>query len=76
MSQPDEFQAVPGPQHYVTAGYYTRQAAEAYELGQYESAAVLAAIGHVHATLAATAATALHEEYADIRAWRDATGQG
>jgi hypothetical protein len=39
---------------------------------------VLAALGQVHATLAAAAAFTLHPdtaEYADIRAWRDITGQ-
>jgi hypothetical protein len=35
----------------------------------------LLVMAQVHAALALTSATALHEEYADIRDWREATGQ-
>lgn len=66
---------VSGPQHYVTAGDYARRAAKAADASGWPRALAFAAIGQIHATLAAAAATALHEEYGDVRAWRDATGQ-
>jgi len=50
-------------------------AADAVSAGDPATAAVFAAIGQVHATLAAAAATALHEEYADIGRWLEVAGQ-
>jgi hypothetical protein len=72
---PGEVPPVSGPQNYATAVDYALQAYDAERAGRYEHAAVLAAIGQLHATLAVAAATALHEEYADIRGWRAVTGQ-
>jgi hypothetical protein len=48
---------------------------EAFDRDQLDKASTLAAIGQVHATIAAASAAALHEEAADIRAWRAVTGQ-
>jgi hypothetical protein len=75
VSAPNEFEPISGPLHYVRAGYYARQAAEAEQIGQYESAVALAAIGQIHATLAAASAAALHDENGDTREWRNVTGQ-
>jgi len=64
-----------GPAHYAEAGRYAGMAVAAVSAGDPATAAVLAAIGQLHATLAVAAATALHDEHADIREWRNATGQ-
>ena len=64
-----------GQANYMRTQEYAGEAAAAHAEGDLDGAAVLAAIGQVHATLALAAATALHEEHRDIRAWREATGQ-
>jgi hypothetical protein len=64
-----------GPEHYLRAQELAAEAASALASGSTVTPAVLAAIGQIHATLAATSAAALHDEYADLRAWREATGQ-
>jgi hypothetical protein len=64
-----------GPGHYAEASRYAQRAAKALDGNDVTRAQALAAIGQLHATLAAAAATALHEEYSDIRAWRRVTGQ-
>jgi hypothetical protein len=63
-----------GPAHYAAAERYAREAAACLP-GDSRQAEALAAIGKIHATLAVASAAALHEEYADIRDWRAATGQ-
>lgn len=64
-----------GSGHYAEASCYARRAAKALDGKEVARAQALGAIGQVHATLALTAATALHEEYSDIRARRRVTGQ-
>jgi hypothetical protein len=63
-----------GPGHYTVAEGLAEDAMRTLESGDPARAAILAAIGQVHATLAAASA-ALHEEYGDIREWRQVTGQ-
>ena len=64
-----------GPGHYAEASRYARSAAAALDGEKPDRALALAAIGQIHATLAAASAAALHEEYGDIRGWRHVTGQ-
>lgn len=49
------------PRHYAEAVRYAHQAAEALRSGEVTKAQALAAIGQIHATLAAAAAAALNE---------------
>ena len=69
-----------GPAHYAEAERWALRAAETLDRQPpipdgVAMASAFAAIGQIHATLAAASAAALHEEYQDIRARRQVTGQ-
>jgi hypothetical protein len=55
-----------GPGHYAAAGYYARQAAEALYHEDVARAQALAAIGQIHAMLAAAAAAAVQDRMAEL----------
>ncbi len=62
-----------GQANYARAQEYAAMAAAAQAEGELDKAAVLAAIGQVHATLALTVATALPDMNLD--SWRDVAGK-
>ncbi len=62
-----------GQANYVRAQEYAAEAAAARADGELDKAAVLAAIGQVHATLALTVATALPGVHLDD--WGDVAGK-
>ena len=57
----------------LRAQEYAAEAAAAQDEGELDKAAVLAAIGQVHATLALTVATALPD--VNLSDWRDVAGK-
>ena len=65
-----------GPGNYAVAQDYAAAAVAARDREDLAEAAVLAAIGQVHATSAVAAAAVLqHDQHVAIRAWQDVTGQ-
>ena len=61
-----------GPGHYKEASRYAYEAAEALRSEDPARAQTLAAIGQIHATLAAAAATAVQDHVTELD-WRDVT---
>ena len=66
-----------GPEHYAEAERIMTERVMEYMPGKQMtlSAADAGTLAQAHATLALAAATALHGDHADIRAWREVTRQ-